>query len=117
MNYEDNTIQNLLELDGERFLLDEKLGLWVKFEVLKVTPSQKRPHGIKYSLSLHDRKNSRIMGFDNAHSVDGNHTYDHWHRSNNDSGRIYHYQNAAKLLTDFWEEVDKILNFLRVTND
>jgi hypothetical protein len=27
------------------------------------------PHGVKYSLSLHDRNNARILGFDNAHGI------------------------------------------------
>lgn len=68
----DKTLENLLELDGVRFVIDEKLGLWVKFEVRKVQIHKHRPHGIKYSLTLHDRYNNRLLGFDNAHSIKKN---------------------------------------------
>lgn len=30
--------------------------------------SVEMPHGIKYSLTLHDRRNHRVIGYDNAHS-------------------------------------------------
>jgi Family of unknown function (DUF6516) len=111
----DTTLIHLLELDGERLLIDEILGLWVKFDIYKVIPTQERPHGIRYSLSLHDRSNNRIMGFDNAHIIEyggkrfvaPKQQYDHWHRDKSDEGRPYHYQNASKLLEDFWNEVNK----------
>jgi hypothetical protein len=35
MNTIDHTLENLLELNGERIIIDEALGLWVKFEVIK----------------------------------------------------------------------------------
>jgi hypothetical protein len=38
-------------LDGDRIIIDESLGLWVKFDVKRVST---RPQGIRYSLSLHD---------------------------------------------------------------
>jgi hypothetical protein len=55
------------------------------------------------------------MGFDNAHAVKyggkrnvaPKKTYDHWHRDDSDEGRPYIYKNAAKLVEDFWREVDK----------
>lgn len=114
---EDRVIENLLELHGVRYVVDDHLGLWVKFEVKKVEQTQERPHGIRYSLTLHDRFNNRIMGFDNAHSVGKNNassksTYDHWHRDNTDEGRPYVYKNSGKLLEDFWIEVEKIVNRL-----
>jgi len=56
----------LLDLDGEIFVLDD--GYWVKFEVHRVEPSRSIPHGIRYSLTLHDRTNRRVIGYDNAHS-------------------------------------------------
>lgn len=120
MSREDKTIENLLELDGVRYIIDEHLGLWVKFECKKVEKSKDRPHGIRYSLTLHDRHNQRIMGFDNAHAVShpskkkivSNKKYDHWHRDCNDSGRPYHYESAGKLIEDFWKEVETILKTL-----
>jgi hypothetical protein len=51
----DNTLESLLELDGSRFIIDEQLGLWVKFEVKKIKQTKERPFGIKYSISLHNR--------------------------------------------------------------
>jgi hypothetical protein len=112
---QDESIDNLLDLNGERFIIDEKLGLWVKFEAKKVEPNKDRPHGIKYSFTLHDRSNKRIMGFDNAHvieyggkrNVPPKKTYDHWHRDGSDEGRPYKYESAEKLLADYWNEVDK----------
>ena len=105
---QDKTIENLLELNGVKYIVDEHLGLWVKFEVKLVKPSHDRPHGIRYSLSLHDRFNKRIMGFDNAHAVTSKRVYDHWHRNEFDNGRPYDYKNAGQLLEDFWKEVDKL---------
>lgn len=71
MVYEDKTLENLLELDGIKFVVDESVGLWVKFEVKRVKPTKGRPFGIRYSLTLHNRFNQRILGFDNAHAVEG----------------------------------------------
>lgn len=123
---EDKSIENLLELDGVRYVVDEHLGIWVKFEAKRVEFSKDRPHGIKYSLTLHDRRNVRLMGFDNAHPVEyggkvnvaPKRAYDHWHRDGTDTGRPYHYENAGKLIRNFWEEVEKILNRLeKVKNE
>jgi hypothetical protein len=33
---DDKTIENLLDLDGVRYVIDEQSGLWVKFEVKKL---------------------------------------------------------------------------------
>lgn len=117
MYHKDNTVENLLELDGTRYVIDEHLGFWVKFEIKCIDPTNDRPHGIKYSITLHDRTNKRMMGFDNAHAVEyggkkyvsPKRTYDHWHRNENDDGQPYHYQNAGKLIEDFWKEVENIL--------
>lgn len=113
---DDDNLINLLELDGERFVISEISGLWVKFEAKKVSKTNERPHGIKYSFTLHDRSNIRIMGFDNAHAIE-NHskkktsfqrTYDHKHEGVNNKPKPYKYENASKLLEDFWKEVDLI---------
>ena len=64
---EDKTLETLLDLDGEIFLMEN--GYWTKFEASRVTPIRQIPHGIRYSLTLHDRNNTRILGFDNAHAV------------------------------------------------
>src|SRR4029079_5519690 len=100
-----------------RYVIDEAHGLWVKFEARKIRQTTDRPHGIKYSLTLHDRKNERMMGFDNAHSVDEDNTFDHWHSDKTDTGRQYKYVNTGKLMEDFWRAVDKFLNELESKHD
>lgn len=118
----DRTIQNLLDLDGIKYVIDYELKLWVKFEAKRVKKTQFRPQGIKYSLSLHDQFNDRLMGFDNAHSIEcvekqmasPIRVVDHWHQNYKDSGKPYYYVNAEKLLIDFWVEVNNIVNRLKV---
>ncbi len=116
----DKTLENLLNLDGDKFIIDEGLGLWVKFEV-KLTPISIRKHGIRYSLSLHNRNGKRIMGFDNAHEIEygakrmvaSKRIFDHFHYDEKDKGRPYSYENAGKLLEDFWIEVEKRVKALK----
>jgi hypothetical protein len=43
---EDETLQTLLDLDGEIFALDK--GYWTKFEVRRIEPTQQIPHGVRY---------------------------------------------------------------------
>jgi len=57
-------LETLLQLDGEIFPMDN--GYWVKFKVHHVEPNEHIPHGIKYSLTLHDKYNRRVVGYDNA---------------------------------------------------
>lgn len=114
----DHSLENLLELNGERIVIDESLGLWVKFEIIRTS---NRQQGIKYSLTLHDKSKKRIMGFDNSHeieygakrSVRAERVFDHWHYDENDRGRPYDYINAGKLLEDFWIEVSKRVETLK----
>ena len=63
-------LETLLELEGEIFPMDN--GYWTKFEVKIVTPNEHIPHGIKYSLTLHNPYNKRILGYDNAHGIKPN---------------------------------------------
>lgn len=116
MSEDDKTLEFLLDLNGQIMVINENIGLWVKFEIKETDSTGDRPHGIKYSLTMHDRNNKRIMGFDNAHAIEyggknnvpPKKTYDHWHRSEEDYGRPYKYVNAGRLVEDFWKEVDKI---------
>ncbi len=39
----------------------------MQFKASRVEADEHTPHGIRYSLSLHDEKNIRIVGYDNAH--------------------------------------------------
>lgn len=109
----DETLETLLELNGEVFPMDS--GYWTKFEVYRVAPDQHIPQGIKYSLTLHDHSNKRILGFDNAHAVKPRRkkygarkiTWDHKHQQ--EKVLSYEYESAGQLLEDFWAEVEKIL--------
>jgi hypothetical protein len=64
----DETLDTLLDLDGQILVLDEEGDYWVKFEVRRVTVTPGRPHGLYYSLTLHGKDNERLVGFDNAHA-------------------------------------------------
>ena len=120
MNNNNNTLSSLLDLNGERFIVDESLGVWVKFEARKV-PLSIRKTGVRYSLTLHNKQGKRILGFDNAHEIEygsknmvaPKRTFEHWHYDAKDTGTPYKFVNAGKLLEDFWIEVDKRLNMLK----
>jgi hypothetical protein len=109
----DHSLDTLLLLEGETFVVEG--GLWVKFVVRQVPTSPERPHGLDYSLTLHDGDNQRLLGFDNNHPITegtgpGARTrveYDHKHKG--ERVRFYFYADAATLLGDFWNEVDLIL--------
>jgi hypothetical protein len=99
----------LLSLDGVTMVVDERLGFWVKFIARTVPGSEAVPHGANYSLTLHDRRGNRVLGFDNAHRVGKQGQFDHWHRTTVDPGRQYAFESPEKLLADFWREVDRVL--------
>jgi hypothetical protein len=115
MRRRDPSLDTLLLLDGERFVVDADGMCWVKFAVKQVVASNERPHGLRYSLTLHDEDGERLVGFDNAHPIresegPGAETriqYDHRHSG--DRVRFYSYQDAATLLADFWAEVEVVL--------
>jgi len=69
-----------------------------------------RPHGVAYTLTLHDPNGHRVFGIDNAHVVRSTRGpagrsrsgQDHLHRG--DTMRPYHYRDADTLIDDFWRE-------------
>ena len=65
-NNQDDGLSHLLDLDGNIEVQNEE-GYWVKMEVSRVDVTAERPHGIRYSLTLHAPTSERLMGFDNAH--------------------------------------------------
>lgn len=95
--------------------MDSKGDYVVRFLVRRVDPTPERPYGLNDSLTLHAPDGSRLLGFDNAHPVRRSHgpggrsriACDHRHRM--DATRPYHFTDAAKLLEDFWAEVDRLL--------
>ncbi len=109
----DPSLDNLLYLDGVSYVIDGPF--WVKFEVRQVHETPQKPHGLDYSLTLHDGTGLRLLGFDNSHAITegsgpGSKTrieYDHTHKGQR--VRFYSYSDAGTLMTDFWMEVDKIL--------
>jgi len=119
----DKNIDTLLDLDG--IIIEQIGGYWTKYEIRRVSPTEEIPHGIRYSLTLHDRSGERIIGFDNAHAVkskkkgkhQGRKTYDHRHRHSQDEGIAYEFIDAHQLLKDFWLEVDKTLKTLGIEEE
>jgi hypothetical protein len=112
-NKDDIGLSILLEMDGEVFPMDN--GYWTKFSIKKVGPDAHIPHGIKYSLTLHDRNNKRIVGYDNAHGVKPRKrkyagkrlVWDHKH--NKEKIRAYEFESPGQLMEDFWKDVNGIL--------
>ena len=109
---ETGLLETLLDLDGEIFIMDG--GYWVKIEAKNVSPSPSVPHGIRYSLTLHDRDNRQVVGFDNAHSIKSKSrkrfsgrkiTWDHKHHMSN--VKSYVFESVSQLLDDFWKAVNK----------
>jgi hypothetical protein len=105
----DEAIATLLDLDGSVF--EQEGGFWMKIEAWRIDPTDFIPHGIRYSLTLHNRYGVRVMGYDNAHAVKppgkfrfaGQRLpYDHKHRSASDKGVPYVFGSAQGLLEDFF---------------
>ncbi len=117
---EDHGIANLLDLHDQ--IIDQDGGYWVKIEAWRVEVTADVPHGVRYSLTLHEPYGKRILGYDNAHAVKppkkfkyaGQRlTYDHKHRHVSDKGVPYEFQDAQQLLIDFFNEVDRVLKETR----
>ena len=111
----DHSLDALLDLDGQVLIVDPAGRHWVKFSVQRIPATPEKPHGLNYSLTLHNDEGERLVGFDNAHSVRrssgpagrSRKAQDHKHRER--TIRPYDYRDAATLLTDFWAEVDAVL--------
>ena len=112
----DRALEALLDLHGLVLVVDEE-GHVARFVVRRTEPTEVKPHGISYSLTLHDRSGRRLLGFDNAHSVrrpggrfvEQPRVYDHVHRGLGDEGRPYQFVDADKLVEDFWAGVVRLL--------
>ena len=111
-------LEYLLGLNGS-IEVQNDAGYWVKMEVARVPVTTERPHGIRYSLTLHAPDNTRLLGFDNAHGVKPvgsrfkhavkRFPYDHRHRHALDQGVLYEFDTAYQLVSDFYAEVDRVL--------
>lgn len=111
-----NGLETLLDLNES--ILDQEDGYWIKIEAWQVNKSREIPHGIRYCLTLHEPYGKRILGYDNAHAVKppkrlkyagARYCFDHIHRHARDKGVPYEFSSPSQLLTDFFEEVDRVL--------
>lgn len=116
----DPAVDSLLDLHES--ILDQGGGYWIKIEVWRTAISSGVPHGIRYSLTLHEPHGKRIMGYDNAHAVKPPRkfkyagrilAYDHKHRHVADQGVPYEFKDAQQLINDFFADVDMVLQEAR----
>jgi|SRR5581483_4475171 hypothetical protein len=106
----------ILDLHGQTIGYDN--GYWVAIRASRVEPDAGRPHGLQYSLTLHDESGERILGYDNSHAIDvatgpakrskRPPAFDHVNRR---GGRPvpYTFTTPFKLVQDFFAEVEAIL--------
>jgi hypothetical protein len=91
---------------------------YVRFQIMRMKKTSERPHGLRYSFTLHDLKGKRLIGFDNAHGVRAlggkkrrkEPAVDHWHRTARDKGRPYVFKDAERVVDDFFAEVERVLS-------
>lgn len=111
---QDTELQTLLDLDGLQMGI--RGGYWVKFKVWLVEPNIHIPHGIRYSLTLHDKYGTRLIGFDNAHAPKVKRRkfsakraeWDHQHHR--DAVSDYDFDSPSQLIEAFWNLVNKVLD-------
>ena len=96
----DHGLEYLLAFNGRIHHFEK--GYWVKFEITKGEATDRRPHGLSYSFTLH--------------APDGR-THDHWHRDRADQGRPYVFKDATTLLEDFQIEVERVLKERGISSD
>jgi hypothetical protein len=112
---DDHALEYLLAFDGRVHYFER--GFWLKFEIKRVAATPERPHGLRYSFTLHDPRGKRLLGFDNAHGVPergsrfnkSSAEHDHWHRTGHDAGEPYAFTTIDRLLVDFQTEVVRVL--------
>ena len=112
--HDDAGIETLLDLNGQ--IIDQGDGVWIKIDAWRVVTSADIPHGVRYSLTLHDQHNTRVLGFDNAHAIKPERkkygcrkiTWDHKHQR--EKIAPYEYESAGQLLEDFWTAVEQVIN-------
>lgn len=105
----DHTLDTLLALHGQVLVIDDA-GYWVRFVVHQVPATPGKPHGLDYSLTLHDPDGARLVGFDNAHQVGGRRRSEQDHKHRLRTVRPYDYHDAATLVADFWVEVETVMS-------
>lgn len=102
----DEPMQRLLAYDRRQYWLVN--GWSIRFRVVLAPQSEARPHGMKYSLTLHDVDGMRLLGFDNAHGVGRTQAYDHRHRFKRTQDLVpYEFESADQLICDFFAAVER----------
>lgn len=105
------TLDRLLDLHGQVLVIDDA-GYWVRFVAHRVPCTPDKPHGLDYSITLHDPRGARLIGFDNAHPVRDEArvmrvTKDHRHRMR--MVAPYDFTTADELIAAFWKEVESMM--------
>jgi hypothetical protein len=112
----DDGIDTLIDLNGN--IVQQERGYWIEIHAWRVESSVLIPHGVRYSLTLHEQSGKRVMGYDNAHATKASGRfkyvgqilpYDHKHRHISEKGVPYEFKDAYQLLRDFFADVDQIL--------
>jgi len=114
------SLEFLLAFDGRVHWLER--GYRIEFRIRRIAPEPRRPHGLSYAFTLHAPNGTRLVGFNNAHAISGRRARrgrsraaaDHWHRTQSDPGRPYEFADAATLVNDFLDEVERILGELGI---
>lgn len=106
MTVADEPMRRLLDYDGRRYWLEN--GWSIRFRIIEVETTKGRPHGVKYSFTLHDVSGVRLLGFDNAHGVGRGQAHDHQHSFGDVAGmRFYDFKGADELICDFFGAVER----------
>jgi len=102
----DEAMQRLLDYDRRLYWLGN--GWSIRFRVAQSAITEARPHGIKYSLTLHDVDGLRLLGYDNAHGIPRSQAYDHRHRFRRTQDLVaYDFRGADELICDFFDAVER----------
>lgn len=102
----DESFLRLLDYHRRRYRLGN--GWCIRFRVEEAPASAGRPHGVKYSFTLHDVDMTRLLGFDNAHGLPRVQAYDHRHRFRSLDDMVpYAFESADKLIGDFFDAVER----------
>lgn len=102
----DDALARLLDYDRRRYWLAN--GWSLRFRIVETAASRERPHGIKYSFTLHDIDGGRLLGFDNAHGVPRAQVYDHRHRFRRTAELVrYEFRGADELIRDFFAAAEQ----------
>ncbi len=122
MSDDEHALEFLLSFHGRIHHLEQ--GYWLKCEIRRVPRTPQRPHGLRYSFTLHGPGGQRLLGYDNAHEIGrpGRYrmlcqTHDHWHRNSGDPGTPYAFTTVDRLLADFERDVRRVLAAHGVADD